>query len=216
MTRPPATNNSSLESVLTLAPVVPVLIIDDLATAVPLARALVAGGIRALEITLRTPLALEAARIIGQEVEGAIIGIGTVLTPAQLEACDRIGARFAVSPGTTTLLLDAAEDAAVKLLPGSRSPSESMLLLERGYVFQKFFPAEASGGAAYIGALASPLPDIRFCPTGGVTPAKAKDYLKLKNVICVGGSWLTPKEALAKGDWAAITALAAEAAALRG
>lgn len=206
--------NAGLEPILKLAPVVPVMIIEDLKTAVPLARALVAGGLKALEITLRTPVALEAARLIAAEVEGAEVGIGTVLTAAQLEQCDAIGAKFAVSPGATARLLDAADSAATPLLPGSGTPSESMTLLERGYVFQKFFPAEPSGGAAYLGSLSSPLPAVRFCPTGGVTPEKAKAYLKLKNIICVGGSWMAPKELVAAGDWAKITALSAEAAAL--
>ncbi|MQT11416.1 bifunctional 4-hydroxy-2-oxoglutarate aldolase/2-dehydro-3-deoxy-phosphogluconate aldolase [Segnochrobactrum spirostomi] len=209
-------HHDAVETILTTAPVIPVLIIEDVASAVPLARALVAGGLKVLEITLRTPAALDATRAILGEVEGAIVGVGTVLTKDQLAAAEKAGARFAVSPGVTEKLLDAADESAVPLLPGAASASESMRLLERGYLFQKFFPAEQAGGAAYVGALASPLAQIRFCPTGGITPAIAPNYLKLKNVVCVGGSWMAPKDKIAAGDWAGLEALAAEAVAIRG
>jgi 2-dehydro-3-deoxyphosphogluconate aldolase/(4S)-4-hydroxy-2-oxoglutarate aldolase len=192
--------------------VIPVLLIDDVETAVPLARALVAGGLTALEVTLRTPAALECVRRIALEVEGCVVGTGTVLTAAQLEASAKAGARFAVSPGATEALL--AEGAILPLLPGAATASESMRLLERGFAFQKFFPAEPAGGAAYLSALASPLPQARFCPTGGVNAQSAGRYLDLPNVFAIGGSWMAPKEALAARDWARITALAGAAAAL--
>jgi 2-dehydro-3-deoxyphosphogluconate aldolase/(4S)-4-hydroxy-2-oxoglutarate aldolase len=194
--------------------VVPVLIIDDAESAVPLARALVKGGLKAIEVTLRTAAALEAIRRVAGEVEGAVPGVGTVLTAGQLAAARKAGARFAVSPGGAPGVFDAADDSDVPLLPGAATAGEVMTALERGYRFQKFFPAEQAGGAAYIGALASPLQAVRFCPTGGVNAKNAPDYLKLGNVICVGGSWVAPKDKVAAGDWDAITALARDAAAL--
>jgi 2-dehydro-3-deoxyphosphogluconate aldolase/(4S)-4-hydroxy-2-oxoglutarate aldolase len=210
-----ADRQTALQSILALAPVVPVVIIDDVVHAVPMARALVAGGIPAIEVTLRTDAALDAIRAIATEVEGACVGAGTVLTPAQLDAAARTGARFAVSPGASPRLLDAADQSELPLLPGSASASEAMTLLERGYRLQKFFPASAAGGPALLKALSSPLPAVRFCPTGGITMQNAAEYLSLPNVVCVGGSWLTPRELLLTGDWAAVEALAREAAALR-
>jgi len=204
-----------LEAILGLAPVVPVVIVDNVATAVPLARALVAGGLPAIEITLRTPVALEAIRRVAGEVEGAVVGAGTVLDPAQFEAAAAAGARFAVSPGATARLLDAAAGAGLPLLPGIATASEAMALIDRGYRFAKFFPAEPAGGAAYLAALASPLPQLAFCPTGGITPELAPGYLKLANVVCVGGSWMLRREHVAAADYGAITAAAAIAASLR-
>jgi 2-dehydro-3-deoxyphosphogluconate aldolase / (4S)-4-hydroxy-2-oxoglutarate aldolase len=204
-----------LEAVLKRGPVVPVIVIESLAHAVPLARALVQGGLTVLEVTLRTPVALDAVRAIRAEVEGAICGVGTVLTPGQLAEAEAAGAMFAVSPGTTPGLLDAAADSAVPLLPGAATASEIMALLERGITLQKFFPAEAAGGAAALGSFASPLSRARFCPTGGVTPANARAYLSLPNVLCVGGSWMLPKAAVQAGDWEQVQRLAADASALR-
>lgn len=207
-------NIDLLRPVLTRAPVVPVLIVDDAKSAVPLARALVAGGLTALEVTLRTSAALEAIRAIADEVEGADIGAGTVLTPAQLDACVKAGARFLVSPGCAPDLLEAAKDSPVPLLPGVATASEAMQIMERGYTHMKFFPAEQAGGAPYLKALSSPLADLRFCPTGGVSLRNAADYLSLPNVICVGGSWVAPKQAVVDGDWQTIENLAREAAML--
>jgi 2-dehydro-3-deoxyphosphogluconate aldolase/(4S)-4-hydroxy-2-oxoglutarate aldolase len=205
---------SDLSSLLAGTPVVPVLAIDSVATALPLARALVDGGLRVLEITLRTPAALDVIRAIAAEVEGAVVGAGTVLTSAQYGDAERAGARFVVSPGTTATLLAAAAASAVPFLPGAASATEVMRLLEQGYRCLKFFPAEPAGGVAYLEALAAPLPEARFCPTGGVDAAKARAYLSLPNVLCVGGSWVAPKDALAAGDWPRITGLARAAAAL--
>lgn len=209
------TRTADLESILRLAPVVPVVVIHDLAHAVPLARALVAGGTPAIEVTLRTPVALEAIRAIAAEVEGAHVGAGTVLTPHDLEAAASAGARFAVSPGSTTTLLDAATDCAMPLLPGAATAGEVMALLERGYTLQKCFPAAAIGGAALLRAWAGPLPAARFCPTGGITVGNAREYLALPNVVCVGSSWLAPRATMDAGDWQAIEDLARAAARLR-
>jgi 2-dehydro-3-deoxyphosphogluconate aldolase / (4S)-4-hydroxy-2-oxoglutarate aldolase len=205
---------AGLEAILLAAPVIPVVIIDDVAKAVPLAKALVAGGLPVIEITLRTAAGLEAIRAIAAEVPSAIPGAGTVLDPEQLAAVIRAGARFAVSPGATPKMLDAAQGADIALLPGIATASEAMGLIERGYGFAKFFPAEPAGGAAYLSALASPLPQLRFCPTGGITPESAPRYLSLPNVICVGGSWMVNRNTIEAGDWSAITASAAGAAAL--
>lgn len=209
------TKQQQVETTLRLAPVVPVVIIDDARAAVPMARALVAGGIPAIEVTLRTPAALEAIRAIAAEVEGAVIGVGTVLTPQDLENARQAGARFAVSPGVSPKLLAAADDSDLPLLPGVATASEAMHLLERGYRHLKFFPAVPAGGHKLLGAWASPLPQIRFCPTGGISLASAPDFLSLPNVVCVGGSWLTPADKLKAGDWAGIEALAREAAGLK-
>lgn len=205
----------AIEVALKKAPVIPVMVIEDVKHAVLLARALVAGGLPVLEITLRTDTALESMRAIMAEVEGAIVGAGTVLNKEQLHACEKIGCAFAVSPGSSPRLLDAAEDCAMPLLPGAVTATEIMALLERGYHFQKFFPAEPAGGIAALSSLASPLPQVKFCPTGGITPEKARDYLKLPNVITLGGSWMAPKAKISSRDWQGIEALAREAAALR-
>ena len=203
-----------LAAALKLAPVVPVMVIENVEDAVPLARALVKGGLPVLEITLRTAKAMDCIRAIIAEVEGAIVGAGTVLTPEQLRDCDRLGCKFAVSPGSTGRLLGAAEDHDIALLPGGVTASECMALLEWGYTIQKFFPAEPAGGLPYLASLAAPLPQIRFCPTGGITPEKAVAYLKLSTVITIGGSWMAPKKMSEAKDWATIETLAAEAAGL--
>lgn len=204
-----------LEAMMKAAPVIPVVIIDDPRKAVMMARALVAGGLPAIEVTLRTPRALECLAAIAAEVEGAIPGAGTVLEPAQIEAVTAAGAKFMVSPGTSPRLLDAADDSSVPLLPGTATASEIMALGERGYRHLKFFPASVAGGAPYLKALSSPLPQFRFCPTGGISLANAREYLALPNVLCVGGSWVAPAEAVEKGDSAAIEELARQAASLR-
>ena len=204
-----------LATTMQLAPVIPVVIIDDARLAVPMARALVAGGIPAIEITLRTPAALDAIRAVANEVEGAIVGVGTVLSDKDLDAALAAGARFAVSPGISPRLLDAADQHELPLLPGVATAGEAMSLLERGYRHLKFFPAVPAGGAKLLGAWASPLPQIRFCPTGGISLSSAPDFLALPNVACVGGSWLTPADKLATRDWAGIELLAREAAALK-
>lgn len=208
------TPQQGLANILARTPVVPVVIVEALEDAVPLARALVEGGLPAIEVTLRTPVALDAVRAIAAEVEGALVGVGTVLDPAKLVAAERAGATFAVSPGHTPRLLDAAADGAVPLLPGIATASEAIALIERGYGLAKFFPAEPAGGHAYLSALASPLPQLRFCPTGGITLASAPGYLALPNVICVGGSWMLPRERIVAKDWAAITTASRTAAAL--
>jgi len=196
-----------------LAPVIPVLVLEDAGSAADLARALVKGGLPALEVTLRTPAALDAIREMAG-VEGGVVGAGTLLTEADVEAAKEAGANFGVSPGATDRLLDACEANELPLLAGSSSATEAMRLLERGYSVQKFFPAEASGGAAALKAIGGPIPQVSFCPTGGVSLANARDYLSLPNVLCVGGSWVAPKDMIASGDWAGIERLAREAAAL--
>lgn len=208
------TKQQQVEAAMRLAPVIPVVIIDDARLAVPMARALVAGGTPAIEVTLRTPAALDAIRAIAAEVEGAFVGVGTVLGAKDLHAAEQAGARFAVSPGVSPKLLDAADDSALPLLPGAATASEAMALLERGYRHLKFFPAVPAGGHRLLGAWASPLPQIRFCPTGGISLASAPEFLALPNVLCVGGSWLTPADRLKAGDWSGIEQLAREAAAL--
>ena len=205
-----------LLSTLKLQPVVPVLIIEDAKSAVPLARALVAGGLKAIEITLRTAAALEAVRLVAEEVEGAVVGAGTILNASHYAAAVDAGSQFIVSPGTTQELLDVARQSEIPLLPGAATASEVMALREEGYQVMKFFPAEQAGGAAYLKALSSPLAGTLFCPTGGISLKNAMDYLSLPNVICVGGSWVAPKELVTAGDWAGITKLASEASALKG
>jgi 2-dehydro-3-deoxyphosphogluconate aldolase / (4S)-4-hydroxy-2-oxoglutarate aldolase len=196
---------------LSLAPVIPVVVFDEPVHATALARALLAGGVPIIEVTLRTPRALDVIRAIRDNVPDAVVGAGTVTTPDLVRQAVAAGARFLVSPGTTSRLLGAMDDAGVPCLPGVASVSEVMRLLERGQREMKFFPAEAAGGPAFLHALASPLPDARFCPTGGITPASAGRYRALDNVGCVGGSWLTPRDALATQDWARVEKLAAEA-----
>ncbi|RME18472.1 MAG: bifunctional 4-hydroxy-2-oxoglutarate aldolase/2-dehydro-3-deoxy-phosphogluconate aldolase [Alphaproteobacteria bacterium] len=201
------------EDICRAAPIVPVLIVEDVAHARPLAEALVAGGLPALEVTLRTPAALEVISEMAK-VPGGIPGAGTLLTPDDVKRARDAGARFGVSPGASEALLEAAEAEGLPLLPGAATATEAMALLARGYTVLKFFPAEAAGGAAFLKALASPLPQIRFCPTGGISPTNAEAYLSLPNVLCAGGSWVAPKALMEAGDWAEITRLAREAAAL--
>lgn len=208
-TRPP------VRSLLDVAPVVPVVVLDDLAAAVPLARALVAGGLPVIELTLRTPVALDAIRAIADEVPEILVGAGTIVTPGQAKQALDAGARFLVSPGSTPTLLSAMSDTGLPFLPGTATVSEVLAVLEAGFTDMKFFPAEASGGAAFLKSIASPVPAARFCPTGGITAATAASYLSLPNVGCVGGSWLTPADALAAGDWGRIERLAAEAARIQ-
>ncbi|MDI3419960.1 bifunctional 4-hydroxy-2-oxoglutarate aldolase/2-dehydro-3-deoxy-phosphogluconate aldolase [Streptomyces luteolus] len=202
-------------SVLDLAPVVPVVVVEDAADAVPLARALVAGGLPAIEVTLRTPAALDAIRAIAAEVPDAVVGAGTVISPDNVRDSVAAGAQFLVSPGWTDALLDAMKESGVPFLPGVSTTSEVVALLERGVAEMKFFPAEAAGGTAYLKSLAGPLPQARFCPTGGITPASAPSYLALSNVGCVGGSWMLPGDAVAAKDWARVEHLAREAASVR-
>ncbi|WP_425045964.1 bifunctional 4-hydroxy-2-oxoglutarate aldolase/2-dehydro-3-deoxy-phosphogluconate aldolase [Primorskyibacter sp. S87] len=197
------------------APIVPVLVIEDAKQARPLAEALIAGGLPALEVTLRTPAAVEAIRIMAS-VPGGVVGAGTLITPADVRAAKQAGAQFGVSPGATEALLAACEAEGLPLLPGAATASEAMALLERGYDMLKFFPAEAAGGAAYLKSLGGPLPQISFCPTGGVSPANAEAYLALPNVTCAGGSWVAPKDVVAAGEWETIEQLAREAAGLGG
>ena len=195
---------------LSLTAVIPVVVLDEPAHAMPLAQALVAGGVPIIEITLRTPRALDVIRIIADNVPDAVVGAGTVTTPGLVRQAVAAGAQFLVSPGTTDGLLDAMDDAGVPCLPGVASASEVMRVLERGQREMKFFPAEACGGRAFLSAIAAPFPDARFCPTGGITPATASLYRELDNVGCVGGTWLTPRDAIATQDWRRIEKLAAE------
>ncbi|MGW6895457.1 bifunctional 4-hydroxy-2-oxoglutarate aldolase/2-dehydro-3-deoxy-phosphogluconate aldolase [Streptomyces sp. NBC_01727] len=203
-------------SVLDLAPVVPVVVLEDAADAVPLARALVAGGLPAIEVTLRTAAALDAIEAIAAEVPDAVVGAGTVISARNVSDTVAAGARFLVSPGWTDPLLDAMKASEVPFLPGVSTTSEVVALLERGVSEMKFFPAEAAGGTAYLKALSAPLPQARFCPTGGISLASAPTYLALPNVGCVGGSWMVPGDAVTAKDWARVERLAGEAAALRG
>lgn len=198
-----------------LAPVIPVIVVDEVAHAVPLARALVAGGLPVLEVTLRTPVALDVIRAMA-EVEGGVVGAGTLLTPADVMAAKAAGAKFGVSPGVTEELLDACEAAELPLLAGTATISEAMFLLSRGYDVAKFFPAEVNGGAAALKAFNGPLPQMNYCPTGGVTPENAGGYLALPNVMCVGGSWIANKGLMGEGKWDEIEALAREASKLKG
>ena len=196
-----------------LAPIVPVLVVDDAKQAAPLAEALVAGGLPALEVTLRTPAALDAIRAMAR-VPGGVVGAGTLITPDDVRAAKAAGAQFGVSPGATDALIAACEAEGLPLLPGAATASEAMRLLEQGYDMLKFFPAEASGGAPALKAIAAPLPQVSFCPTGGVSPDNAQDYLGLSNVVCAGGSWVAPKAMVQSGDWSGIERLARDAAAL--
>jgi 2-dehydro-3-deoxyphosphogluconate aldolase/(4S)-4-hydroxy-2-oxoglutarate aldolase len=201
--------------VMTDAPVIPVIVLSDVAHAVPLARALVAGGIRMLEVTLRTPVALACIEQIAKEVPEAVVGAGTVRSAADAQASALAGARFAVSPGYTHAVGKACHDLGMPLLPGVATGSEVMLAQEDGYTELKFFPAMQAGGIAMLKALNGPFGDVRFCPTGGVTAQNAPEFLALPNVACVGGSWLVPAESMRLGDWARIESLAREAAALK-
>ena len=193
------------------APVIPVIVLNDVAHAVPMARALLAGGIRMLEITLRTPQALACMEAIANEVEGAVVGAGTVRSPHDAAAAVKAGARFAVSPGYTPAVGQACKDLGLPLLPGVATGSEIMMAQEGGYTELKFFPAMQAGGPAMLKAWSGPFFDVKFCPTGGVTPQNAHELLSLPNVACVGGSWLVPADALAQGDWARIESLARQA-----
>lgn len=210
----PAQKTEPLLKILRAQPVIPVLKVDRLGDIVPLARALARGGLPAIEITLRTPVALDAIRLASAEVPEAIVGAGTILNARQFAEAGEAGARFIVSPGTTPELVEAAGESDVPLLPGAATPSEVMAALQRGYPVLKFFPAEQSGGVAYLKSLSSPLAEARFCPTGGIGAANAPAYLALPNVICVGGSWVAPDRLVAEGAWDEIEALARQASAL--
>ena len=204
------------DAILKIAPLIPVVTISDAAQAAPMARALVAGGLPVIEITLRTPAALGAIRRIAAEVPEAIVGAGTVLRPADFEAARAAGARFAVSPGSTALLATAAVDCGLPWLPGIATPSEAMALRERGFLAMKFFPANTAGGAAFLSHIHAILPDLVFCPTGGVTLETMASLLKLPNVLCVGASFVASSAAIAAGDWSGITERARAAAAIKG
>lgn len=204
-----------MTSVLDLASVIPVVVLEDAADAVPLAHALVAGGLPAIEVTLRTPAALDAIRAIAEQVPGAVVGAGTVLIPEHVQSALAAGARFLISPGWTDRLLEVMHSSGVPFLPGVSTTSEVVALLERGVTEMKFFPAEAAGGTAYLKSLASPLPRARFYPSGGIDAARAPGYLALPNVGCVGGTWMLPADALRDKDWGQIEKLAREAADLR-
>ncbi len=206
-------HNQILDEVMSAAPVIPVIVIDRVEDALPLARALVAGGLRVLEVTLRTPAALEALRAMGS-VPGAVVGAGTVLDVGQYDAAIDAGAQFVVSPGLTERLSFAARQRAVPLLPGVATASEVMRAREARFTRLKFFPAEAAGGVAALKSLCSVFRDVRFCPTGGITAASAPAYLAVPQIVCVGGSWPMPAEAIASGDWARVEALAREASHL--
>lgn len=198
-----------IDSLLGISPVIPVVVIHDADHAIPLARALVAGGVPIIELTLRTPVAVEAMRRIAEEVPEILVGAGTVVRPEQAAEAAAAGAQFLVSPGCTPGLLDAMTDTGLPHLPGMSTVSEALVLLERGYRDLKFFPAEASGGTAFLKAIHSPVPVARFCPTGGITADNVGSYLGLPNVGCVGGSWLTPTDSVRAEDWDRVTALAA-------
>jgi len=199
------------EEILRHGPVVPVMVIHKLEHAVPLAKALMAGGIDVLEITLRTPVAMEAIRAISRDVPGALVGAGTVTRAEELTAIAEAGAVFAISPGLTVELLQAANHGTIPLIPGISTVSELMTGMALGYTHFKFFPAEAAGGLKMLKAIAGPFPQITFCPTGGITLDNYRDYLALGNVACIGGSWIAPQAAMDQGDWARITALTREA-----
>lgn len=205
---------TDIRSILSLGPVMPVIVIDDAADAVPLAESLLAGGIQSIEVTLRTDAALSAIAQIAKDVPDMVVGAGTVLNAEQARAVRDAGAVFAVSPGATDQLIAGCEEAGITLLPGAASASEAMALLEKGFDIQKFFPAVQAGGAPFLKALSSPLAAINFCPTGGISLTTAPDFLSLPNVICVGGSWIATKEAIRDKDWAAITAAARHASSL--
>lgn len=208
--------NLSVLDIMRTSAVIPVIAIDDINHAVPLARALVAGGIRVLEVTLRTAHGLPAIRAMAEQVPDAIVGVGTLTQPREFAAARDAGAVFGVSPGLTPALIEAAKASGLPLLPGVMTPSEVMAAREAGFRQLKLFPAMQAGGVGMLNALAGPLGDVMFCPTGGVSQDNAPQFLACRNVACVGGSWLTPKEALVAGDWERITALARAASALRG
>ncbi|GAB3552952.1 bifunctional 4-hydroxy-2-oxoglutarate aldolase/2-dehydro-3-deoxy-phosphogluconate aldolase [Noviherbaspirillum agri] len=205
----------NLLDIMRASPVIPVIAIDDIQHAVPLAKALVTGGIRVLEVTLRTAHGLSAIRAIAEAVPEAIVGVGTLTQPSEFKEARAAGAAFGVSPGLTPALIEAARSSGLPLLPGVMSPSEVMAAREAGFRQLKLFPAVPAGGVGMLNAIAGPLPDVMFCPTGGISQETAPQFLACKNVACVGGSWLTPKSAMQAGDWAQITALAAAASRLR-
>jgi 2-dehydro-3-deoxyphosphogluconate aldolase/(4S)-4-hydroxy-2-oxoglutarate aldolase len=200
--------------IMRTGPVIPVIVINRLEDAVPLARALVAGGVRVLELTLRTPVALKAIEAIANEVEGAIIGVGTITRPEDFDAALKAGALFGVSPGLTPELIAASRDSSLPLLPGVMTPSDVIAARAAGFTQLKLFPAQQAGGVGMLKALGGPFPDLAFCPTGGIGVATAPQFLALPNVACVGGSWLTPGDAVASRDWGRITALARDTASL--
>ena len=205
----------NIREIVALAPVIPVLTITELETAVPLARALAAGGLRVLEITLRTPVALAAIEAMRQAVPDAIVGVGTLTRAVDFAAAGRVGAQFGVTPGLTPELAAASRGARFPLLPGVMTPTELIAARAAGFNVLKLFPAQQAGGVGMLQALGAPFPDVLFCPTGGITRATAAEYLALPNVVCVGGSWVAPKAMLAAGDWSGIEALARDAASLR-
>lgn len=211
-----ATELPTAPSLLGVSPVVPVVVLPSVEVAVPLAKAMLRGGLRIIEVTLRSAAALPGIARIAQEVPGMLVGAGTVLSPRDVDAAAQAGARFLVSPGTTPALLDAMAASGLPYLPGAATVSEVMALAERGVTEVKFFPAKAAGGPEYLKSIGGPVPHVRFCPTGGITPVTAPDYLALPNVGCVGGTWLAPSDAVATGDWTCVTQLATQAAALRG
>lgn len=210
----PQAQSLAAHRIAALAPIIPVLVVNDPAQAKPLAQALVTGGLPALEVTLRTPCALEVIAEMAS-VEGGVVGAGTLLTPQDVENAKSAGATFGVSPGATSHLIDACAANELPLLPGAATASEVMYLFEQGFDIMKFFPAEAAGGVPLLKAIGAPIPQVSFCPTGGVTMANANEYLSLSNVVCAGGSWVAPKAAVEAGDWAEIERLAREAAALQ-
>ena len=210
----PLQSSADAARICALAPIIPVLVVDDVSVAADLARALVAGGLPALEVTLRTPAALEVIAEMAQ-VDDGVVGAGTLLTPMDVYAAKEAGATFGVSPGATDKVLQAALEVDLPMLPGAATATEVMVLLEKGYSIQKFFPAEANGGVPALKAIGAPIPQVKFCPTGGVSLKNAPDYLALPNTLCVGGSWVAPKDLMLAGDWAGIEALAREAAALK-
>lgn len=208
-------NSNKLTEIMYASPVIPVIAIENPDHALPLAKALIAGGIRVLEITLRTPHGLEAIRAIVQHVPDAIVGVGTLTKPEEFAQARDAGAVFGVSPGLTSTLIDAAKKSGLPLLPGVMTPSDVMSAREAGFYQLKLFPAVPAGGVGMLNSIAGPLPDVLFCPTGGITQESAPQFLACKNVACVGGSWLTPQDAIKAGDWDKITSLAAAASALK-
>jgi 2-dehydro-3-deoxyphosphogluconate aldolase/(4S)-4-hydroxy-2-oxoglutarate aldolase len=208
-------SQDAIEKILSSGPVIPVIVIEDAAYAVPLARALVAGGVRVLEVTLRTAAAIDSIRAIVDAVPEALVGAGTLISESDIRRAQAAGACFGVSPGATPSLLAAAAESGLPLLPGVMTPSEVIAAIDAGYTALKLFPAAQAGGIGMLKALKGPFPQLRFCPTGGISPASAPDFLALPNVACVGGSWLTPPELIEAGDWAGITRLAQQSLQLR-
>jgi 2-dehydro-3-deoxyphosphogluconate aldolase/(4S)-4-hydroxy-2-oxoglutarate aldolase len=205
----------NVRELMQVGPVIPVIVIDDIADAVPLAKALIAGGVRVLEITLRTPVGMAAVKAIASEVPDAIVGVGTITRSEEFAQSLDAGAQFAVTPGLTPALVEAARKLPLPLLPGVMTPTEVIAAKSAGFMELKLFPAQQAGGVGMLKALSGPFPDVTFCPTGGINAATAPEFLALPNVACVGGSWLTPKDAIADGDWRKITELARETETLR-